>query len=296
MHGFLNIHKPQGMTSFDVIRRLKPLLPRRHKIGHMGTLDPMATGVLPIAIGQASKLLYYIEDQSKEYATTMMLGAVSDTQDIWGKVQATGSTCFDMTDLKELVARYSGVIQQLPPMFSAVHHQGQRLHELARQGITVDREPREVLIESLEIIEIEPDLPYPRVRLAVACSRGTYVRTLCHDIGEALGTGAVMSELVRTRSGPFQLRQSVTLEEISQEENRLEAFLLPLDYPLQDLPRVEFSAALEQAFRHGQRIQWDSQINPGHVRVYNQNEQLLGMANAEEADSAWEIRPLRLIT
>ena len=146
LHGFLNINKSEGMTSYDVIRKIKPLLPRKTKIGHLGTLDPMASGVLPLALGNATRIIPFIKNENKTYVATMTLGAVSDTLDAWGQVSYTGQTRFQEKDLRNILKEFTGNIKQLPPMYSAVHHQGQRLYELARQGISVEREEREVVV------------------------------------------------------------------------------------------------------------------------------------------------------
>ncbi|MDD2620108.1 MAG: tRNA pseudouridine(55) synthase TruB, partial [Syntrophomonadaceae bacterium] len=200
MHGFLNVNKPLGLVSFDVIRKLKKILPRKTKIGHLGTLDPMARGVLPVAIGQATKIIPYIEDESKEYIASMILGGRSDSQDAWGQITYGPAVAVDLDMLKCIIKDFQGNIKQIPPMFSAVHHEGKRLYELARQGITVERAAREAFIKSIEIIDCDFSLKYPEISFRVVCSKGTYVRTLCHDIGEALGTGAFLSALLRSKA------------------------------------------------------------------------------------------------
>ena len=188
------------MTSFDVIRRLKRIFPRI-KMGHTGTLDPMATGVLPVALGQATKIIEYLENVDKVYRASMVLGAVSDTQDAWGKIEYTGAKSIDAKQVPGVLEKFVGTIEQIPPMYSALHYQGQRLYDLARQGIEVERPPRSIHIKRLDLLEqtINED-GFPELHLEVECSKGTYIRTLCYDIGQELGTGAYMSALLRVRS------------------------------------------------------------------------------------------------
>lgn len=214
MHGFLNINKPQGLISFDVIRKLKKVFPRKTKLGHLGTLDPMAQGVLPIAIGEATKIIPYTEDENKEYIATMVLGGSSDTQDAWGQISYRPEVNVDLNNLKSIMLAYQGNIKQIPPMFSAVHHEGQRLYDLARQGIKVERTEREACIEEIELIKSDLELEYPQITFRVVCSRGTYIRTLCHDIGEKLGTGAFLSALLRSRAGTFKIEDAIRLDDI----------------------------------------------------------------------------------
>lgn len=242
MNGFVSVHKDQGMSSFDVIRRLRRLLPGV-KMGHAGTLDPMASGVLPVALGKATRLLEYVSPEPKVYRATMILGLTSDTQDIWGQLAAHDRYEYDDERLEECLRGMRGEIRQIPPMYSALHHQGQRLYQLARQGIEVEREARPVQVYRLELLERERDENgRPRLTLEVSCSGGTYVRTLCHDIGAALGTGAVMSALCRLQSGSFTLEQSFSLAEIGEKLAQPEQWLLPLDAPLRDMPAIRLTA------------------------------------------------------
>lgn len=292
MDGFLNINKPPCMTSFDVLKVFKRRMPRKHKIGHLGTLDPMAIGVLPVALGQANKFLQYIEDQRKEYQATFFLGAISDTQDIWGKVESTGNSSFDPGQLEALLNSFRGISQQIPPMYSAVHHQGKRLYDLARQGIVVERAAREIEIEYLELLKVDDSTPWPQITIKVGCSRGTYIRTLGYDIGEKLGTGAVLNHLVRLRSGPFHIKQSVSLEQLENQD--LDPYLLPADFPLGTLPEVSIPEQSESAWRNGQAIALSDIQLAGRVRVYSADHRFLGMAELDNSSGFW-LRPLRLL-
>jgi tRNA pseudouridine55 synthase len=229
LHGFLNVDKPKGITSYDVIRKIKKILPRKHKIGHLGTLDPGATGVLPVAVGLGTRLIAWMPEQRKEYLATMTLGGVSDTQDGYGHITYTGKNTFEEENLLRILSGFTGSIRQVPPMFSAVRHQGQRLYDLARQGIEVERKERSIWIYELEIIHQERADNLPRITIRVSCSSGTYIRTLCHDIGTALGTGAFMSDLRRIRSGYFSIDSAWGLEEIVQDLQEGKEHLLLLN-------------------------------------------------------------------
>lgn len=293
MHGFLNINKPAGMTSFDVIRKLKPRLPKRTRIGHLGTLDPMATGVLPIAIGQATRIIPYVEGGDKEYIASMTLGGVSDTQDAWGEITYNQPVNISREQLEAVIPSFQGKIWQEPPMYSAVHHQGVRLYELARQGQTVERKKRCIEIKTLELLQFDDRVSQPIADLKVVCSPGTYIRTLCHDIGQHLGTGAFLSALTRTRSGKFLLSQSVDLEIII--ENWSDSLLLPMDYPLQDWPYLILRTAEQiKALQNGQTIHVSGKIPASLLRVYQPNEKLLAITKVYYDGDRCSLKPERV--
>ncbi len=294
LHGFLNINKPEGMTSYDVIRKIKPLLPRKTKIGHLGTLDPMASGVLPLALGNATRVIPFIKNENKTYVATMTLGAVSDTLDAWGQVSYTGQTRFQEKDLRSILKEFTGSIKQLPPMYSAVHHQGQRLYELARQGISVDREEREVVVYSIELLDINKELALPAVKIKVDCSKGTYVRTLCHDIGQRLGTGALLSNLIRIRSGDFTIEQSYLLEELLHMTN-IEEHLLSIDYPITRMPAISIESPQDiDAIVNGRVIKINTQLPDGMIRVYGNGHKLLALAVSTGNSEQSLIKPQRV--
>lgn len=293
MHGFLNINKPAGMTSFDVIRKLKPRLPKRTRIGHLGTLDPMATGVLPIAIGQATRIIPYVEGGDKEYIASMTLGGVSDTQDAWGEITYNQPVNISREQLEAVIPSFQGKIWQEPPMYSAVHHQGVRLYELARQGQTVERKKRCIEIKTLELLQFNDRVSQPIADLKVVCSPGTYIRTLCHDIGQQLGTGAFLSALTRTRSGNFLLSQAVDLEIII--ENWSDSLLLPMDYPLQDWPYLILRTAEQiKALQNGQTIHVSGKIPASLLRVYQPNEKLLAITKVYYDGDRCSLKPERV--
>lgn len=211
MNGFLNIDKPAGLTSFDVIRQLRRCCHIR-RIGHAGTLDPMATGVLPVALGFATRLIEYLMTGEKVYLTTLLLGAETDTQDAEGQVVSTGDwSQVTRSQVDEACAAMTGTILQMPPMFSALKRDGKPLYQLARQGIEVPRQAREIQIDSIEISRFEP----PEIDLRVACGKGTYIRTLCHDLGAQLGCGAHLTALRRVKNGIFEQAGSHPLQEIT---------------------------------------------------------------------------------
>jgi tRNA pseudouridine55 synthase len=294
LHGFLNVDKPDGITSYDVIRRIKPLLPRKTKMGHLGTLDPMASGVLPLALGNATRIIPFIKNEDKSYLATMTLGAISDTLDAWGQISYTGQTRYQEKDLRDILKEFNGNIKQLPPMYSAVHHQGQRLYELARQGITVSREEREVAIYSIDLLDIDNKLDLPVIKIRVDCSKGTYVRTLCHDIGQRLGTGAILSKLIRIRSGDFTIEQSCTLDELSHTTN-IEEHLLGIDYPITIMPALSIESPDDiDAILNGRMIKTSIKLPDGIVRVYANNHQLLALAVSTGTSEQSVIKPERV--
>lgn len=220
--GILIIDKPAGWTSMDVCAKLRGILGER-RIGHGGTLDPMATGVLPVFVGSATKAVEFAEAGDKEYVAGLRLGMVTNTQDSTGEVLEERAVSADRGALEAVLPRFTGPIRQIPPMFSAIKRDGKKLYELARKGKEVHRDPRPVTIYALEVLEqTGPD----RFLLRVRCSKGTYVRTLCHDIGQALGCGGCMDELRRTMAAGFTLEDAVTLEQVQEQG---EALLMPVD-------------------------------------------------------------------
>lgn len=255
MEGILVINKPQEWTSHDcvaVCRRATGV----KRVGHGGTLDPMAEGVLPVFVGRATRIMEYMDLGCKTYQCHMRLGLVTDTEDIWGEVLEENSTDEITEDqIRQVVSSFRGDILQKPPMYSALKVKGRKLYEYARQGIAVEIQARPVTIERLEIEEI--DLNQKEVTFEVTCSKGTYIRSLCRDIGEKLGCGAVMSELIRTVSGAFTLERSLQpeqLKEMSPEE--LEGYLLPVDFPLTQFGRCTMPRDRALYFASGNAIRW----------------------------------------
>lgn len=232
------------MSSGAVVARVKHLLPKGTKIGHAGTLDPEASGVLPIMIGKATRLFDYTTSKTKTYLVELVPGIETDTQDLSGAVLKKERE-FTPKEVEQILPKFIGEINQIPPMYSAIKVGGQRLYALAREGKQVDIAARKVWIESIHMHGCEGS----HIFLEVSCGRGTYMRTLCHDIGKALGSAACMGSLVRTRSGPFVLSESVTLETLY--ENGIEPFLLPMDTPLKSYPSITVDENMEKTIRNG---------------------------------------------
>ena len=232
INGIINVYKEKGYTSFDVVAKLRGIL-KTKKIGHTGTLDPDAEGVLPVCLGKATKVCDLLTDKSKEYEAVLLLGKVTDTQDITGTVLEEKDVKVTEEAVRETVLSFVGDYMQIPPMYSALKVNGKKLCDLAREGKTVERQARLVKILTIDIL----DVTLPRVRMRVHCSKGTYIRTLCKDIGEFLGCGAAMKTLVRTRVSEFFLEQALTLGQIEQavKEGKIQDYLIPIDAMFSDL-------------------------------------------------------------
>ena len=224
--GVINIAKEAGYTSHDVVARLRGIVGQK-KIGHTGTLDPGATGVLPVCLGKATKLCDLIGSWDKTYRTTLLLGTKTDTEDIFGQVISESDVTVEEDEIREIIASFVGDYDQIPPMYSAKKVGGKKLYELAREGIEIERKPCRVRID--DIVILEADLP--RITMEVTCSKGTYIRSLCRDIGEKAGCGGCMSSLVRTRVADFFLEDALTLDQVEQfrDEGRLEDYIRPVD-------------------------------------------------------------------
>lgn len=273
--GILIIDKTQGWTSMDVCAKLRGIF-REKRIGHAGTLDPMATGVLPVFIGRATRAVEFASEGQKEYVAGLRLGLVTNTQDTSGEVLEERPFRGSLQDLEAVLDRFRGDIQQVPPMYSAIRINGKKLYELARKGREVERQPRPVTIHSLTVEEQTGPAEFI---LRVRCSKGTYVRTLCHDIGLALGCGGCMSSLRRTMAAGFSLDRAVTLEQVQQAENPA-ALLLPVDAYFSDRPALTLPSALEKKVRNGMTVVMP-EIIPGEYRVYGQGGDFLALGRAE---------------
>lgn len=251
INGIINVYKEAGYTSFDVVAKLRGIAGQR-KIGHTGTLDPDATGVLPVALGNATKLVDMMTDKKKEYVATFVLGKTTDTQDISGQVLSEREVCCDEKEVREAITSFTGDIEQVPPMYSALKVDGKRLYELAREGKTVERKARPVTIHEIEILDVK----IPDVKIRVVCSKGTYIRTLCYDIGEKLGCGATMTSLVRTASGQFSIDKAYKLSELQalKDEGRLGSVVLAVDVLFSRYAAVRLSGEMLRLAKNGNML------------------------------------------
>ena len=266
MNGFITLLKPPGMTSSAAVLAVRKRLPRGTKVGHAGTLDPEAAGVLPIMIGKATRLFDLVTDKEKTYVAQWKPGVSTDTQDAFGEAVAYGRGEVDANALEAVLPRFTGEIPQVPPMFSALKRDGQRLYDLARKGETVPLQPRPVWVHEIRVLSKEEDGSF---LIRVRCGRGTYIRTLCHDLGKALGCEAHMGMLLRTSAGPFTLDNAVTLEEVAEADD-LTPLLMPMDAPLGHLRAVTLGKSEEKRVLSGNPIRLkDERFPDGQiVRVY----------------------------
>ena len=282
--GIINVNKPAGWTSQDVCSKLRHVLHIR-KIGHTGTLDPMATGVLPVCIGKATRIIEYYDKDTKSYHASMKLGITTDTLDITGKVLETaGYSKVSEKDVREAFKAYTGHVMQIPPKYSALKIDGRRAYDLAREGRDFEIRPREIIIYENSVTKI--DLASGEIEFDVTCSKGTYIRTICDDIGRGLGCGAVMTALTRTASGYFRIEDSYTIEEIMEEADPLNNMLIPADITLEKLGKIVLNDNRITAFMNGNsswsngfRITETSSFN-NMYRVYGNNS-FLGVAEIE---------------
>ena len=300
MNGFINLLKPIGPTSFQAVSSVKRIMGGK-KAGHIGTLDPGAAGVLPICLGKATKLASLLTETKKIYRAEITFGMVTDTQDLQGKILKRSKANVSRQEIENLLKEFRGKQMQTPPMYSAVKHRGKRLYQLAREGLEVERKPRSIEVYSIELVDyFSPD----RAIIQVECSKGTYIRTLCHDIGARAGCGAVMSCLVRLYTGGFSIDSAVTIEELEIHAQRgtLQSLVLPLDYPLQDMPRVQikddslrFVLNGNPLFKHNiQHITGDLE-NGQRVRLYHRNT-MLGIGIFSDDGQVSCIRTQKLLT
>lgn len=279
MNGILLVDKPAGFTSHDVVAKLRGILHER-RIGHSGTLDPMATGLLVVFIGRATRAVQFAESHEKEYFAAMRTGIVTDTQDITGKTIETCDKAVSSSDIEAVLPEFTGEISQIPPMYSAVKIGGKKLYDIARKGGEVDRQPRAVTIFSLSLIgEDRGDF-----LLRIRCSKGTYIRTLCHDIGHELGCGAALSSLRRTKCGSFDVCRALTLDEISNlaVSGRIEEALLPVDSLFSDCPVFTMTPAQKEKCLCGNSF--PVQAENGQYRVFDTAGEFMMLAQVQSGE------------
>ncbi len=282
--GIINVNKPAGWTSQDVCSKLRHVLNIK-KIGHTGTLDPMATGVLPVCVGKATRIIEYYDKDTKSYHASMKLGITTDTLDITGKILETaGYSKVSEKDVREAFKAYTGHVMQIPPKYSALKIDGRRAYDLAREGKAFEISPREIIIYDNSVTKI--DLVSGEIEFDVSCSKGTYIRTICDDIGRELGCGAAMTALTRTASGYFRIEDSYTIEEIIEAEDPMNTMLIPADITLEKLGKIELNDNRITAFINGNsswgngfRVTEQSSFD-GLYRVYG-NGSFLGIGEVE---------------
>ncbi len=276
--GLLILNKPTGLTSHDVVAHVRRITQTR-QVGHAGTLDPMATGVLVVCLGKATRISEYLLGHDKRYRAKIRLGVETNTYDADGAVTATCKVNVDRADVENALQRFVGKIQQVPPMYSAIKRQGQKMYELARQGIEVVREARSVVVYSIELLDFQT----PDVTIEVTCSAGTYIRSIAHDLGAASGTGAHLIELTRTASGPFTLDQALELEQL---EEQWPAHLRSIDEALSDWPLVVLDAADRIRALNGAPI-YTLKITGTHCRTHDEQGNLLALLAFDEKKQYW---------
>ena len=274
MNGIVIVDKPQGWTSQDVTAKLRGVFQTR-RIGHGGTLDPMATGVLPVFVGRATRGVEFFEHAEKTYETLLRLGITTDTEDITGTVLTQQDAVVSEAMVEEVLAKFRGEIMQVPPMYSALKVNGQKLYDLARKGKEVERQPRPITIHELTRLGMEAD----GVRLRVRCSKGTYIRTLCKDIGQALGCGGCMAELRRVAAGEYTAEEAVPLAQLIEAENP-EIYLRGVDTMFRNHPRVDLTANQEKRCRNGNSF--SVTLEPGTYRAYSRTGEFLMLAKVED--------------
>lgn len=278
INGIMNIYKEAGYTSHDVVAKLRGIV-KQKKIGHTGTLDPDAVGVLPVCFGSATKLCDLMTDKSKEYEAVLRLGITTDTQDLSGMIRRETAVTVGEDDIERAMMRFVGGYEQIPPMYSALKVNGKKLYELARAGKEVERQPRHVDITYIRILEMD----VPEVRFVVGCSRGTYIRTLCADIGEQLGCGAAMAQLKRTRVGNFRIEDAITLSQVEEfmQQGTYQKYITAPDSVFMEYGAAVVRRAFEGALSNGNKLylhqlDFDSTVSlkdAEMLRVYNGNQE-----------------------
>ncbi len=285
MNGIIVINKPKNFTSFDIIAILRKKFNQK-KIGHMGTLDPMATGVLPVLLGSSAKFQIFTSETEKEYVCEIHLGVVTDTWDIWGSAINAQNSNLKIEDLEGALCSFKGKIKQIPPMYSAIKKNGFKLCYLARKGEEVERDPRDIFIKSLQLIEFNENSQIGKLK--ILCSKGTYIRSLCYDIGKKLGTGASMGNLCRTLSSSFKLSETISLERIKQLELEeiIEKFVFPTDRLFENNNLAYITKSQSNLFKNGgnlmlSRLQFDVPPNDNDIIKLYSNGHFIGIGKVD---------------
>lgn len=299
MDGIINVYKERGFTSHDVVAKLRGIL-KMKKIGHTGTLDPDACGVLPVCLGQATKVCDLLTDRKKTYEAVLLLGRETDTQDSGGRTVRELPVTVTGEQVREAVYGFLGEQMQVPPMYSALKVDGKKLYELAREGKTVERAPRPVTFYEIQVLWIE----LPRAAIRVTCSKGTYIRTLCHDIGQKLGCGGCMESLLRTEVSPFQVCDSLTLSQIEslRDEGRLAEIVCPVDRLFADLPARKIRAEYTRYLYSGNPLRRDwiqecqtpenGVLDASRIRLYTEEGAFFGIYVWSEQEDRYRVRKI----
>ena len=285
-NGIINVYKEKGYTSFDVVAKLRGILHQK-KIGHTGTLDPDAEGVLPVCLGQATKLVSLLTEKTKEYICELRLGVRTDTEDMSGRVLDKSEDIPGEEEVKKAISSFTGEIDQIPPMYSAIKQNGKRLYELARAGETVERQPRRIVIHGIEILKVE----LPLVTMKVSCGSGTYIRSLCRDIGDKLSCGGAMQSLIRTQSGDFYITDALKLSEIERlvSEEKLDEKLVSLETAFGAYPYVRVKNSAEKKLKNGNALNVEETEGlvsgyKGKCRMYDSNGRFTAVYETEESN------------
>lgn len=291
-HGIINVYKEAGYTSHDVVAKLRGIC-KQKKIGHTGTLDPDAVGVLPVCLGNGTRLCDMLTDRSKEYVAVLRLGIVTDTQDLSGKVLKESEVKVSSDEVRNTILSFQGDSMQIPPMYSALKVDGKKLYELARQGKEVERAARPITVYAIEILKES----HPEYTIRVECSKGTYIRTLCHDIGQALGCGGVMASLTRSRVGEFRIEEAHTLSELQKyaDGDRLGELVVPVERMFEGLPKITVKESAQKALQNGNQMkssdfaEWNKDANVSltlydgrEFRVYSHENVFFGIYRYEQ--------------
>lgn len=292
MNGIINVYKEKGFTSHDVVAKLRGILHQK-KIGHTGTLDPDAIGVLPVCLGNATKLCDLLTDKDKTYKAVLKLGVVTDTQDLTGKILEESMVECSREEMEQVLYSFLGDYQQIPPMYSALKVNGKKLYELAREGKTIERKPRQVKIHAIKILDV--NWQEKEVEFEVTCSKGTYIRTLCHDIGEKLGCGGAMKSLVRTRVSRFCIEESLALAQIEQltKDGKIEEKIIAVDKYFIDNPAIYIKENADKLvyngnFFHKRNIGTFKEGIGDWIRVYDSRGKFVGLYKLEEKEEIYK--------
>jgi len=292
INGIINVYKEKGYTSHDVVAKMRGIL-KMKKIGHTGTLDPDAEGVLPVCIGKGTKLVDLLTDKDKTYEAVLKLGITTDTQDITGKILKTSEVTATKQEIEAVIKSFIGEYDQLPPMYSAIKVDGKKLYELARQGKEIERQRRRVIIYDIRILDYLDN--ENEVRVSVDCGKGTYIRTLLHDIGETLGCGGTMKSLLRTKVGGFRLEKALKLSEIQKlaEEDRIASYVIPVDVIFNGLSKVIVASDYHKLIYNGNSFTSEhlsgeiDAVSSQRVRVYDSDGNFIGIYEYQSEDGIY---------